>query len=579
MSTTIDQDTGPSTTSEPEEDNQNNHPAPDNVILEKVPTAYSTAKVEVVGDKIVFRPTWQFRLAFLALSTLCLAVAFDATTLPVALPTVSTDLGGTALQAFWSGTSFLLASTSLQPTVASLSNIFGRKYLIYISSVFFLAGCIIGGLAGNFTVLIVGRTIQGIGGGGIMSLTEMVIADLVPLQFRGEWMALVSMSWAVGTVFGPLIGAGFTQNVTWRWIFYVNIPIIAIGMALIYFFLNQSPIPGGVPQKLKRFDWIGSLWFMTSSTLFLFGLTAGGTMYAWKSAAVLVPLLVGPLSLVGFAWYEARIAGVPIIKKAIFSNWDMIVSYIMTIVHGMITWSLVYFIILYYQGVKLYTPLISGVAGLPESLCVAPGAGVVGVVVARTGHYRWSLWSGWALTTLGAGLLVLLGPDTTIPQWIFLNIPISLGIGMLFPSMGLSMQAACAPAHNADAMAFFSFSRNLGQAIGVAASGVLFQNAFRTQLLGLPDWRAEADVLSRDATAVVDMVKAMAPGAARRDLIGAYSGGLRDVWIFLTALAAVCFLLSFTVKGFSLKQEHVTEQGYQVREKEGKEKGMEDVER
>jgi MFS family permease len=158
-----------------------------------------------------WKPSRDFVLAFSSLSALTLAVAFDATTLSVALPTISAALHGTALEAFWSGTSFLLSSTVLQPTIASLSNIFGRKnvsqsksrgmtstltfgclQLIYLSIVLFFAGSLIGGLAGNFTVLLVGRTIQGVGGGGIIVLSEVVVTDLTPLQVRGQWYSMIS---------------------------------------------------------------------------------------------------------------------------------------------------------------------------------------------------------------------------------------------------------------------------------------------------------------------------------------------------------------------------------------------------
>lgn len=312
--------------------------------IERIPTVQGAGHVEVVNDKAVFKPTREFLLAFLALCTIALAVAFDATSLSVALPTISTELGGTALEAFWAGTSFLLASTVLQPTVASLSNIFGRKYLIYVSTVFFAVGSLIAALANNFQVLLVGRTVQGVGGGGLIALTEVVVTDLVPLQFRGQWFSLLSAMWSVGTVTGPLIGAGFAQNINWRWIFWINLPVIALGITFVVLFLHQSAIPGHIVQKLGRFDWIGSALFTASSTAFLFGLTTGGVMYEWGSWRVLLPLIIGPLGLVAFGFYEFRIAKEPIIDRGIFNNWDIIVTYVMTIFHGAILWSLLYFL-------------------------------------------------------------------------------------------------------------------------------------------------------------------------------------------------------------------------------------------
>ncbi|KAF6836495.1 major facilitator superfamily transporter [Colletotrichum musicola] len=531
------------------------------------------------NGQVIFEPSREFLLAFGALCSVALAVAFDATTLSVALPAMSTALGGTALEAFWSGTSFLLASTVLQPTVAGLSSIFGRKNLVFVSAFFFAAGSIVGALANNFTVVIVGRTIQGVGGGGILALCEVIITDLVPLAVRGQWFSLLSAVWSVGTVTGPMIGAGFAQNVTWRWIFWINLPIIAIGVVLVFFFLTQASIPGGVVAKLGRFDWLGSFLFTAGATSFLFGLSTGGVMYEWDSFRSLLPLILGAAILVVFAFWELKLAKEPLIDKGIFNNWTMIINYVMTVFHGMILWSILYFLILYYQAVKSYSLIISAVASLPETLTVAPAAMGVGVVVGFTGHYRWSIWGGWILTTLGAGLLCLMEPDTTVPAWIWLNIPIGLGTGMLFPAMALSIQAACEPALNGQAAAFYSFLRTFGQSVGVAVSGVIFQNAFREKLQAVPILAHLADEYSRDATIVVEIIKQMprdAPG--RTELVQAYCDALRAIWISLIAFAGFCMFLSIGVKSFSLNQEHVTDQRLVTRGETTEESSGRDIE-
>ncbi|KAL8338583.1 hypothetical protein RB598_007091 [Gaeumannomyces tritici] len=497
--------------------------------------------------------------------------AFDATSLSVALPTISVALGGSALEAFWSGTSFLLASTVLQPTVAGLSNIFGRKNLIYGTLVLFLAGSLVSALANNFTVLIAGRTIQGVGGGGLIALTEVVITDLVPLHARGTWFSVLSAVWSVGTVSGPLIGAGFAQNVSWRWIFWINLPIIFFAGVFVVLFLNQAPIPGGLRAKLAAFDWAGSVAFTASSTAFLFGITTGGIMHPWSWWRTLVPVVVGAAGVAAFGVYEFKWAKQLIVSRRIFNNWDMIVNYIMTVFHGAILWSIVFFLLLYYQAVKLrhfanaqplrYSPVVSAVAALPETLTIAPAGMVVGIVAALTGHYRWSITIGWALTTLGCGLLWLLSPDTSVAQWIWLNIPVGLGTGMLFPAMALSIQAACEPEMNGQAAAFFSFLQTFGQAIGVAVSGSIFQNAFRGRLAALPVYAGVADGFSRDATVIVEFIKIMPEGDNKRDLIVAYNEAPRAIWVTSLAFAAICFVLSLTIKGYTLNQDHITDQG------------------
>ncbi|KAI1497181.1 major facilitator superfamily transporter [Biscogniauxia marginata] len=508
-----------------------------------------------------WKPTRSFYLAFMPLCILVLAMSMDGTSISVALPTISTSLGGTALEAFWSGTSYLLASAVLQPSVASMSSILGRKYMIYFSSALFAGGSLIGALARNFSILLVGRTLQGIGGGNIMALTEIVITDLVPLAHRGTWFSVLSMMTSIGTVTGPLIGAGFAQNVDWRWIFWINLPIIGLALVFVVLFLHQMRIPGNTVSKLMQFDWTGSLIFTVGSTTFLFGLTTGGIMYEWSSWRILLPLIIGPLVIVGFVFWELKFANEPIIDRGIFNNWTLISTYIQTAFHGVIVWALLYFIVLYFQAVKMYSIVISALGAMTGTLTVAPSAVVVGMVAGRIQRYRWAVWGGWALATLGGVLLYFLNPDTSIPGWIFLNIPIGIGTGMLFPAISLATQAASEPALNGQAAAFLSFVRTFGQAAGVAISGVIFQNAFKARLLALPALAGRADAYSRDATIVVGIIAAMPDGAERAQLVRAFADGLRAVWLSLVGFAAASLLLSASVRGYSLQQEHVTKQG------------------
>ncbi|KAL1894783.1 hypothetical protein Cpir12675_003524 [Ceratocystis pirilliformis] len=507
-----------------------------------------------------FKPSRDFILAFSALMSLAMAVALDATTLSVALPTMSRQIGGTALQAFWSGTSFLLASAVVQPTVAALSSVFGRKGLIYISILLFFAGSLIAALADSFEVVIAGRTIQGCGGGGILSLTEVVVTDLVPLAVRGQYFSILSAIWALGTVAGPIVGAGFAESVSWRWIFYINLPLIGIATAMVWLFLNQAPVPGKFRAKLGRVDWVGSVIFTIGSASFLFGLSTGGVMYDWSSWRCLLPLILGFLLLVLFSYWEFNYAAEPLVNRGLFNNWSIIVAFIHSIMHGAILWSILYFVMLYYQGVQFYSPITSSLAALPETLTVAPAAAVTGFIAARFGHYRWALWLGWGFATFGSGLLLLLGPDTTISEWIFINIPVGLGTGILFPSMALAIQAACEPALNDQAAAFFSFLRTFGQSIGVATGGVIFQNAFKNKLLDLPAFADQASQLASEATMVVEIIKAMEDGERKTQLVKAYSDSMHAIYYELLAFSAVCFVLSFTIKGYSLQQEHVVKQ-------------------
>ncbi|KUJ24136.1 MFS general substrate transporter [Mollisia scopiformis] len=524
-----------------------------------------------------FKPTRGFILAFLSICIVTLAAALDATSLSIALPIITEKLKGTAIEAFWAGTSFLVTSAVFQPVIAGLSHVFGRKELLLTSAVFFAVGSIVAAVAKNMTMMLVGRSIQGIGGGGILTLGEILVTDLVPLAVRGAWFGYLGSMWAIGSVTGPLMGGAFAQNVSWTWIFWINLPFIGLGSIALILFLRINKTPGKIMDKVKNFDWIGSVIFTAATVSFLVPMTWGGVMYSWSSWHTLVPLLIGVAGIIGFGFYERYLSHhaydsngqllpgphtEPIIRFTIFYNLTMMFTYLETILHGIVLWCLLYFLPLYYEAVKGYTPIVSGVAILPETSFVAPMSVIVGILCAQTGRYRWAVWTGWTLTTLGSGLLILLSPSSSIPQWVFLNVPVSIGTGMLFPSMALTIQAAGRPEDAGHAAAFFSFIRVFGQALGVAIGGVVFQNQIKMKLARYPLLAPLAGQYSKDATALVGVIRGMAEGEVKTQLVQAYADSLRSIWIVLTALSALGLLASVWTKGYSLTQEHRTLQGY-----------------
>ncbi|KAI9714214.1 MAG: hypothetical protein M1812_006435 [Candelaria pacifica] len=509
-----------------------------------------------------FHPGWRFILAFISLSVISLMAALDATSLSVALSIIAAKLRGTAIEAFWAGTSFLLTSTVFQPSFASFSHIFGRKPLVLVALAFFTVGAIVAAVANNFTTLLVGRSLQGIGGGGILVLTEIIVTDLVPLRLRGQWFGFISMMWAIGSVSGPIVGGAFAQNVSWRWIFWINLPFAGVGLFMILAFLSLNFKPTSLIQQLKRVDWVGSVLFISSATGLLIPVTWGGVMYPWSHWRTLVPLLISAAGLVGFVFYEAYVATEPLIRLSVFNNRTAAVTYFGTFIHGIVLWSILYYEPLYYEAVKDLSPIVTGVALFPETFTVAPASIVVGLLVTKTGRYRWAIWTGWALTIAGAGLLHLLDVNTTTPQWIFLNLVVGLGTGMLFASMAFAIQASASPVDIAFAVAMFSFFRAFGQSVGVAIGGVVFQNALEKKLTSNTLLASTAHQYSSDASGLVQIIESMEHGATRDALIQSYADALKTVWIVMTALAAVAGLASLLTRGLNLDKALETEQGF-----------------
>jgi hypothetical protein len=228
----------------------------------------------------------------------------------------------------------------------------------------------------------------------------------------------------------------------------------------------------------------------------------------------------------------------------------------------MVLWSLLYYLPLYYEAVQGFTPIIAGVALLPETSFVAPMSVVVGITCALTGRYRWALWGGWFFATLGSGLLYLLNPGPSNAAFIFINVPVSIGTGMLFPAMGIAIQASGRPQDAGHMAAFYSFIRTFGQSLGVAIGGVIFQNQIKQKMLSYPLLAPMADVYSKDATSLVGIIKAMEAGAEKTQIIQVYADSLKTIWIVMCALSGVALVASLFTKGYSLTQEHKTLQGF-----------------
>jgi hypothetical protein len=233
----------------------------------------------------------------------------------------------------------------------------------------------------------------------------------------------------------------------------------------------------------------------------------------------------------------------------------------------MILWSLLYYGPIYFEAVKGFSPILSGVAMFPETFTVAPASIIVGILTSVTGRYRWALWSGWVLTTLGMGVMYLQDVHTSTAAWIFLNLTPGLGTGILFAGMAIAIPASVNAADMAHAVAFFSFTRALGQGVGVAVGGTIFQNDLKKKLLAYPLLAPKAAEWSKDAAGLVQVIKAMDEGLMKTQLVQAYANSLKVVWVSMCGLAAVALVTSLFVKEFSLQQEMVTEQGFKQKTK------------
>ena len=342
----------------------------------------------------------------------------------------------------------------------------------------------------------------------------------------------------------------------------INLPICGIGLISGFLFLRLNKRPGSTYSKVLSFDWCGAILLTASATSFLLAVSWGGVVFAWTSYQTILPLALGVCGMIGFILYEKYLAPDPLIRLAIFAQRTAVVNYFGTFVHGIVLWCLLYYLPLYYEGVKDYTPTIVGVAIFPETFTVAPVSIIVGIAISMTGHFRWAIWSGWFLTVLGMGLLCKLSPETSIPAWLFMNLVPGTGMGLLYTSLGYATQASADQVDVAFAAAMYTFSRSFGQSIGVAIGGTIFQAQFKAKLASYPTLAGNATQLSQDASGLVQTIKAMPKNLPERPMIvEAYADSLKVVWAVMAGLAFIALLFSAWTSPLDLNKQQATEQG------------------
>ncbi|EAS30224.3 MFS transporter [Coccidioides immitis RS] len=419
------------------------------------------------------------KLAFIGLAATLFVFQVDATCLGIALPTIAGELKGTSLESFWASLAYILCGLAMQLVWASISNAFGRKPPLYVSIALFFIGSIIFAVAQNMSTIIAGRVLQGLGGGGIDVLVQVILADMTTLEERSKYLGLMSIPTAIGNIMGPIIGALFATYATWRWIGWVNLRFLGIGTPLVFFFLKLRPVPldATLSRNLNRLDWIGMALVVVGITIFVVPLSWAGSLFPWVFWQTLLPMFLGVGVLVVFILYEARPAA-PIIPHRLFHSKTGNVTLVGGFIHGMVLVSLLQYLPLLYQAVELETAILSAVSLLPTVVVSVVFAAISMMRVPFFGGYVWLLRLSWAILTLGTGLLALF--DVGSSSAMLYGLPILWGQGVALLRLNiLPMQASVKNVDDTgSAIGQFLTIRMFGGLIGLTISSAIFNNVF-----------------------------------------------------------------------------------------------------
>ncbi|KAF2669157.1 MFS general substrate transporter [Microthyrium microscopicum] len=437
---------------------------------------------------------------------LCIAiflVSLDTVIITTALPSIAADFNISDSGYAWVGSAYLLTNCCGIPAWGTFSNVFGRKPVLLLANAFFLAGSIMSATSRNLGMLIAGRAIQGLGGGGIGVSVNICVSDLFAERLRGLMLGIIGGVWAISSALGPVLGGILTQQLNWRWCFWINLPIDALVVLLIITCLRIHNTPTPFWNGIIGIDWLGAITIAGATVMFLLGLQFGGVTYPWSSATVVCLLLFGILTFILFFVAQARVSASPIMPFHIFSNRSNLSALTVTFFDGFVFNSVAYFLPLYYQSVLDSSPTRSGVLMLPLAVPLALFSASAGWIMQRTGRFLELLRGGLLLMTLGTGLLVDLPAHMDLARLIPFLIIIGIGFGPNFHAPLLALQKNLQEKDIAAGTATFGFIRMLSGALGIALCQVAFQSGIgdqrkRLASLGLPD--KYLDLLTSGAT-------------------------------------------------------------------------------
>ncbi|OWY43785.1 hypothetical protein AA0118_g3082 [Alternaria tenuissima] len=513
------------------------------------------------------RTKLQIFLIMLSLAVAVLLVALDITIVTTALPTISAEFNS-ASGYTWIGSAYLIAQSAATPIWGKISDIFGRKPILLLTNAIFFVGSLLAGVSVNMDMLIASRVIQGIGGGGLITLVNIAISDLFSVRDRGQYFGIIGGVWALASSLGPVVGGLFTQKVSWRWCFYINLPFDGVAFLILLFFLDVKTPRTPLREGLKAVDWLGSLTMVGGVVMLLLGLEFGGISHPWDSATVLCLIIFGAVVIGIFFLIEWRIAPYPLMPLDLFSKRSNLAALATCFFHAFVFISGNYFLPLYFQAVLGATPILSGVYLLPTALSLSFLSAFTGVFIKKTGQYLPMIWFGMILMTLGFGLFIDFDVNTSWAKIIVFQIIAGIGVGPNFQSPLIALQSLV-PVIDADmiaskkrdiatATATFGFTRNLGSAISVVVGGVVFNNEMKSkqpQLATSLGPETAARFGGGSAGANVGLIQSL-PDEQKVVARKAFADSLSTMWILYVAFAVVGLAVSLLITRNKLDKQH-----------------------
>ncbi|MFJ6696847.1 MFS transporter [Streptomyces sp. NPDC091272] len=467
-----------------------------------------------------------------------------------ALPEIIRDLDGTQSAYTWVVTAAMLSMAVTTPIWGKLADLFSKKLLVQISLIIFVVASALAGLSQNTGMLIGLRVLQGVGTGGLVALTQIVIAAMIPPRERGRYSGYIGATFAVATVGGPLLGGVITDTswLGWRWCFYVGVPFAAIALIIL-----QKTLHLPVVKRKVKIDWFGAFFLAASASLLMIWVTLAGDNYAWNSWQTYV--MVGGSIVLGiiFVAIESKV-GEPLIPLRFFRNRTIALTAAASLFVGVAMFGSTVFLSQYFQLARDKSPTMSGVMTIPMIAGLFLSSTVSGAIITKTGRWKGFLVGGAVGLTAGLGLLSTMAYDTEYWQVAIYMAVLGLGLGMMMQNLVLATQNQVKPQELGAASSLVAFTRTLGGAIGVSALGAVMATRIShyaedgMAALGIkaPAGGSGGGIPDMDAL----------PAPIRKVMESAYGNGIADVFLYAAPFALVALLLVLFVKEVALKSSN-----------------------